>query len=65
MATDETKWVCRKCGEALVIQKTLFNYLEHNFSENLPRCPKCGKVFITPELANGRMTEVESMLEGK
>ena len=61
----ENKWICRKCGAELQTQKTLFEYLEHNFSENLPRCPKCGKVFISAELATGRMTDVEEMLEGK
>lgn len=61
----DRKWKCRKCGEELIIKKTLFNYLEHAFSEELPRCPKCGKVLITSELANGRMTDVEEMLEGK
>ncbi len=61
----ENKWRCRKCGEELQIKKTLFEYLEHNFSEDLPRCPKCGKVFISSELALGRMTDVEEMLEGK
>ena len=61
----ENKWICRKCGAELQTKKTLFEYLEHNFSEDLPRCPKCGKVFISAELANGRMTDVEEMLEGK
>lgn len=65
MATDEKKWVCRKCGVPLVIRKTLFTYMERNFSEDLPCCPKCGKVFISPELAKGRMAEVEEMLEEK
>ena len=65
MATDETKWVCRKCGVPLVTKKTLFNYMERNISEDLPCCPKCGKVFISPELCNGRMCEVEAMLEDK
>ena len=58
-------WICRKCGEELQTKKTLFEYLEHNFSEDLPRCPKCGKVFISRELAEGRMAEVEVLLEDK
>ena len=61
----ERKWKCRKCGEELVIKKTLFDYLERSFSEDLPRCPKCGKVLISSELAGGRMTDVEETLEGK
>lgn len=65
MELDEKKWVCRKCGVPLVKKKTLFHYLDRDFSEDLPCCPKCGKVFITPQLAAGRMAEVEEMLEGK
>ena len=61
----DRKWKCRKCGEELVIKKTLFDYLERSFSDDLPRCPKCGKVLISSELAGGRMTDVEEMLEGK
>jgi len=37
------KWICRKCGEELQTKKTLFEYLEHNFSEDLPRCPSAAR----------------------
>lgn len=32
---------------------------------DLPRCPKCGLVLITEELARGKMLEVEKALEDK
>jgi hypothetical protein len=31
----------------------------------LPRCPRCGLVFIPEELALGKMAEVEKLLEDK
>ena len=33
--------------------------------EELPCCPVCGRVFISAELAEGRIAEVEQMLEDK
>ncbi|MBQ9022552.1 MAG: DNA-binding protein [Eubacterium sp.] len=58
-------WKCRKCGMELTEQNVVFDYLSLNFSEKLPRCPKCGRVFIPRELANGKMVEVEAQLEEK
>lgn len=59
------EWKCRKCGEALVKKKTVFDYMGRTFSEELYKCPKCGLVLIPPDLAKGRMAEVEEMLEDK
>jgi len=56
---------CLKCGVALEMKKTVFDYMGRSFSEELPCCPVCGKVFVTPELAEGRMAEAEQMLEDK
>mgnify|MGYP001175050982 CR=1 FL=1 len=61
----ESKWKCRKCGKELVMKKTVFDYLERSFSEDLLRCPNCGQVLISQELADGRMADVEAMLEDK
>jgi hypothetical protein len=36
-----------------------------SFSHDVLRCPKCRKVFIPRELAEGRMAEVEMMMEDK
>ncbi|BAK46450.1 Zn-finger domain associated with topoisomerase type I [Clostridium sp. SY8519] len=58
-------WKCRSCGETLTDQKVVFDYLSLNFSETLKRCPKCGRVLIEKELANGKMIEVETQLEEK
>ena len=58
-------WKCGKCGMELAKKKTTFSYLNHTFSHEVLRCPKCGKVFISKELAEGRMAEVELQLEDK
>ena len=62
---EERKWICAKCGVELKPRKTIFKYMERNISHEVPVCPKCGKVFISEELAEGRMAEVEAALEDK
>lgn len=58
-------WKCAKCGQELKSTKTVFSYLGHTFAHEVPACPKCGKIFISKELAEGRMAEVEALLEDK
>lgn len=62
--TDKT-WKCRRCGETLKSRPALFDYMQRSFSEELLRCPKCGQVLVTSNLANGKMLQVEEMLEDK
>jgi rubredoxin len=57
--------VCRKCGVALEPKRTNFEYLEHNFFAESPACPVCGQVYVSEELAKGKMAEVEKNLEEK
>ena len=59
------KLKCLKCNEFLAPAKTLLRYLGHQLSYELPRCPKCGQVFLSEEIAMGKMLEVEKMLEDK
>jgi len=56
---------CARCDAFLVMKKTLFEYVGRNFAHEVPCCPKCGMVYIPPELAEGRMAEVEEQLEDK
>ena len=58
-------WKCRKCGTELTEQNVVFDYLSLNFSEKLPRCPKCRRVFLPKDLATGKMVQVEEQLEEK
>jgi hypothetical protein len=62
---EKRTWKCGKCNEALVIKKTVFSYLGHTVAHEVRVCPKCGKVFIPEDLAEGRMAEVEEQLEDK
>lgn len=62
---ENKKIICSLCNIELQPQKTYFEYLGHNFSTDILRCPKCGNAYIPEELVKGRMTEVESQLEDK
>ena len=63
--SGENSLKCARCDEELVLKKTRFTYLERSFTHEVPCCPECGKVYISPELAEGRMAEVERQLEDK
>jgi len=45
--------------------ETKFSYLGHEFTHPVPKCPICGFVYIPEELATGKISEVETMLEDK
>jgi transcription elongation factor Elf1 len=62
---EERKWKCAKCNEEPVIKKTVFSYLGQTVAHDVQVCPKCGKIFIPEDLAEGRMAEVEEQLEDK
>lgn len=56
---------CAKCGVELTLKKNVFNYMGRSFTHEVPCCPKCGRVYISKELAEGKMAEVEEQLEDK
>lgn len=56
---------CAKCDAELVEQKVRFHYLKYDFTEAVPCCPVCGMVFISEELAEGRMKTLEQAYEDK
>lgn len=60
-----TELLCNRCSVPMTPIKTQFGYLGHSFHTEVPRCPKCGQVFIGEDLARGRMAEVETSLEDK
>ena len=61
----EDELFCMKCDARLVPLKTTFTYLKHEFYVDIPRCPVCGQVYVSEELAKGKMSEVETSLEDK
>lgn len=62
---EKQKVICDKCKVEMVELDVDFSYLNRSFRHKVPRCPVCGQVFIPEELAMGRMSEVEKMLEEK
>ena len=62
---EARNWSCRRCNCALEKKKTVFHYLGRTFTHEVMVCPKCGKVCIPRELAEGKMAEVEAQLEDK
>ena len=56
---------CAKCDVELVERQVMFSYMRRSFGHNVPVCPRCGKAYISRDLAEGRMAEVEVLLEDK
>ncbi len=56
---------CCRCGVELAPRKVVLSYMGHTVAHDIPACPKCGKVYVSKELAEGRMSEVERLLEDK
>ncbi len=65
MSEERKGLVCARCGKELVMRQTTFSYMGRSFGHEVPVCPSCGKVYISRELAEGRMAEVEILLEDK
>lgn len=57
--------ICAACDVALEVGKVEARYLGQTFPVDLPRCPKCGFVYVTEALALGKMLQVEQALEDK
>ncbi len=63
--SEAESWICGHCQVPLEIKPVQIEYLGSAFPVDLPKCPKCGQVFIPESLANGKMAEVEKSLEDK
>lgn len=63
--TEKKKLICCKCQKELEQKKTDFTYLGHSFFTDVLKCPGCGLVFISEEMAKGRISDVEMQLENK
>ena len=57
--------ICDKCNVELDLLPVKLKYLGREFQEKLPCCPKCGMVYISEELATGKMAQLEEELEEK
>ena len=57
--------ICQKCNVPLESGRVTVQYMGNAFPVELPRCPKCGLVFVPETLAIGKMLDVEKALEDK
>ena len=60
-----TDLVSLKSSRALEVGPIEASYLGQTFPVELPRCPSCGFVYVSEELASGKMLKVEQALEDK
>lgn len=63
--SEAADWVCGKCAVPLEIRQVEVAYMGSKYPVDLPRCPRCGLVFIPEQLAMVTMAEVEQLLEDK
>lgn len=63
--TEQEDLLCGQCHIPLADKTVHFTYLGHAFSAELPCCPRCGQVYISEELVNSRIAQVEMTLEDK
>lgn len=57
--------ICAKCKVQLEPKKINLNYLGHRVTHEFMCCPVCGQPYISEDIVNGKMHEVETMLEDK
>ena len=62
---EDLKWLCGKCKVPLAPAAVTVEYLGNEFTAELPKCPQCGMVLVSQEVALGKMAEVEQILEDK
>ena len=61
---DEGLWRCA-CGGTLEMRRVAACYLGSRFEIELPVCGKCGFILVPESLAQGKMRDVERILEDK
>lgn len=64
-APNVTDLICAACNVSLEVGKVEASYLGQTFLVDLPRCPRCGVVYVSEDLATGKMLKVEQALEDK
>jgi hypothetical protein len=65
IAAQESEWVCGKCGVPLVSAKVQVRYLGTTLTVDLLKCSACDIVMVTEEMAIGKMSDAEQVLEDK
>jgi len=62
---EASQWICMGCNADLVVGKVEVHYMGSGYPVDLSRCPNCGQVFISENLATVKMAEIEKLLEDK
>lgn len=62
---SKEKLKCKKCQCRLEDSEVFFSYLDRQFTYIVPRCPICGQVYISEELVETRIAQLERALEEK
>ena len=57
--------ICCKCNMKMEEQNTVFQYLGHELTYPVLRCPKCGQAYVSEDLVKTKIREVETILEEK
>lgn len=57
--------ICDACQIDLEELEVQFTYLDKFFRHKVLRCPSCGQVYLSEELVEGRMRDVEKTMEEK
>jgi Zn-finger nucleic acid-binding protein len=63
--TGAEEWLCASCSVELELGTVEVAYMGSKYPVELPKCPKCGIVFVPENLAIGKMAEIEKILEDK
>lgn len=63
--SEQSPWLCAQCNVPLETGQVSAEYLGNAFPVDLLRCPKCGQVFVSEDLAMGKIAQVEKELEDK
>ncbi len=57
--------ICTKCNLPLEEAEAAVEYLGYHIKEKIPRCPKCGQIYISEELVKSKVAMLETSLEEK
>jgi hypothetical protein len=64
-SSSENQWICERCNKKLERGKAQIGYLGSLFTVDILKCPMCGIVMVTEEMAVNKMAEAEQLLEDK
>jgi len=65
MNESREKIMCAKCDVELTSMKADFQYMRFTFNREVLVCPSCGQVYLSEQLVNEKVKEVEKTFEEK